>query len=395
MAQNIEKQTGGEEGASPGQKTARWLALGIGATLAGFGAWRATHPKPRRPHRGKEQDVPGRAESGPEKENADPARELARSSAGERGRYATHPGAIPLRGWKDILKRTYNEISDDRLLAVAAGVTFYALLAVFPTISAFVSLYGLVADRATLAEHISLLEGIVPAGGVEIIDEQLRHLTAGEGTALGFAFFFSLALALWSANAGAKALFDALNVIYDETEKRSFFRLNLLSLSFTVGALILLVLGLVAVAVVPAAIGLFGLENLSERLLAFLRWPALFLVVSFALSLLYRYGPSRSEARWQWLTPGSLVAAALWIGVSLLFSWYAANFGSYNETYGTLGAAVGFMTWIWLSTAVVLVGAELNAEMEHQTARDSTTGAPRPLGSRGATMADTVGEAKA
>jgi membrane protein len=377
---------------SAGQKTARWLAIGIGATLAGIGAWRAHRPPPPRQEK---PDVPGRPKDGPEKENANPARELAKNSAGERGRHAAHPGAIPLLGWKDILKRTYSEISDDRLLAVAAGVTFYALLAVFPTISAFVSLYGLVADRATLTEHIALLAGIVPAGGVEIIGEQLARLTSGEEAALGFAFFFSLGLAVWSANAGAKALFDALNVIYDETEKRSFFRLNLLSLSFTAGALVLLVLGLLAVAVVPVAIEALGLQSVTERLLAVLRWPALFLLASFALSLLYRYGPSRSEARWSWLTLGSLVAAALWIGASLLFSWYAANFASYNETYGTLGAVVGFMTWIWISTAIVLVGAELNAETEHQTARDSTTGASRPLGSRGAAMADTVGEAKA
>lgn len=388
MAQDMSER----RGASPGQKTARWLAIGIGATLAGIGAWRANRPKPPREET---PDVPGRPKSGPEKENANPARELAKDSAGERGRHAGHPGAIPLLGWKDILKRTYSEISDDRLLAVAAGVTFYALLAVFPTISAFVSLYGLVADRATLTEHIALLAGIVPAGGVEIIGEQLARLTSGEEAALGFAFFFSLALAVWSANAGAKALFDALNVIYDETEKRSFFRLNLLSLNFTAGALVLLVLGLVAVAVVPAAIEALGLKSVTERLLAMLRWPALFLLASFALSLLYRYGPSRSEARWSWLTLGGLVAAALWIGASLLFSWYATNFASYNETYGTLGAVVGFMTWIWISTAIVLVGAELNAETEHQTTRDSTTGASRPLGSRGAAMADTVGEAKA
>jgi membrane protein len=380
------------QGASDRQKTARWLALGIGTALAGLGAWQATRPKPPRSSK---KDVPGRSDDRPEKENADRATELARSSADERGRHAAHPGAIPLLGWKDIALRTYTEISDDRLLAVAAGVTFYALLAVFPTISAFVSLYGLVADRATLAEHISLLAGIVPAGGVEIIGEQLARLTSGEEAALGFAFFFSLGLAVWSANAGAKALFDALNVIYDETEKRSFVRLNLLSLSFTAGALLLLVLGLVAVAVVPAAIEALGLTSVTERLVAVARWPALFLMASFALSLLYRYGPSRAVARWRWLTLGSVTAAALWIAASLLFSWYAANFASYNETYGTLGAAIGFMTWIWLSTAIVLVGAELNAETEHQTAQDSTTGPAKPLGSRGAAMADTLGEAKA
>ncbi len=382
--------------ASGGQKTARWVALGISAALAGLSAWRARRPPPSRT----EPEIPGRPENVPQKDvpqkdNADPASELAGGSAEGRGRHATHPGAIPALGWKDILKRTYSEISDDRLLAVAAGVTFYALLAIFPSISALVSLYGLIADRATLTEHISMLAGIVPAGGVEIIGEQLARLTSGEEAALGFAFFFSLAAALWSANAGAKALFDALNVIYDETEKRSFFRLNLLSLGFTAGALLLLVLGLVAVAVVPAAIEALGLQSLSEKLVAALRWPALFIIASFVLSLLYRYGPSRSIAGWSWLSVGSLLAAGLWIGASLLFSWYAANFASYNETYGTLGAVVGFMTWIWISTAIVLVGAELNAETEHQTVRDSTTGAPRPLGSRGATMADTVGEAKA
>lgn len=377
--------------ANTGWNAARWLALGIGATLAGLSVWSVRRP----PERQSKPDVPGRAKEGPEKENANPQAELARDSADKRGRRASNPAAIPLLGWKDIFKRTYTEISDDRLLAVAAGVTFYVLLAVFPTISAFVSLYGLIADRATLAEHISLLAGIVPAGGVEIIGEQLARLTSGEEAALGFAFFFSLGLAVWSANAGAKALFDALNVIYDETEKRSFVRLNLLSLTFTGGALIFLALGLVAVAVVPAVIQALGLQSVTERLLAVLRWPALFLMASFALSLLYRYGPSRAEARWRWLTLGSVLAAALWIGASLLFSWYAANFASYNETYGTLGAAVGFMTWIWLSTAIVLVGAELNAETEHQTSEDSTTGLPRALGARGAAMADTVGEAKA
>jgi membrane protein len=159
--------------------------------------------------------------------------------------------------------------------------------------------------------------------------------------------------------------------------------------------LVLLILGLVAIAVVPVAIDYLGLRSVTEWLVEVLRWPALALVASFVLSLLYRYGPSRSHAQWRWLTVGSILAASLWIAASLLFSWYASNFAAYNETYGTLGAAIGFMMWIWLSTAIVLVGAEINAETEHQTAHDSTTGAPRPLGTRGAAMADTVGEAKA
>ena len=388
MAGRVEQR----DSAAEGQETARWLTLAVGVGLAGISVWRSRHPQSRRSDASSQ--VPGRA-GGREKEHADPADELNRADADKRGRRAQSPTSIPLLGWKDVLKRTIAEISDDRLLAVAAGVTFYVLLAVFPTISAFVSIYGLVADSATLTGHLEALRGVLPEAGVQIVGEQLARLTSGGETALGIAFFTSLALAIWSANAGAKALFDALNVIYDEREKRGFFRLNFTSLTFTAGALVLLTLGLVAVAVVPIALDYFGLRSVVERLVAALRWPVLFLVVSFGIALLYRYGPSRSNAQWRWLTIGSVLAACFWLAGSLLFSWYAANFASYNETYGTLGAAIAFMTWIWLSTAIILVGAEINAEIEHQTARDTTTGRSKPLGSRGASMADTVGEAKA
>ncbi|MFC5068433.1 YihY/virulence factor BrkB family protein [Flaviflagellibacter deserti] len=308
------------------------------------------------------------------------------------GRQAHSPVEIPARGWWDIAKRIFAEMSNDRLLAVAAGVTFYALLAIFPAIAAFVSVYGLVADRATLAEHVNAMSGIIPAGGISIIGDQLARLTSqGEGK-LGFAFAISLAAALWSANAGMKAIFDALNVIYDETEKRGFFALNALSLSFTLGAILFLVLGVTSIAVVPIALEYLGLQNATQALFAALRWPVMLLIATFALSVLYRYGPSRSDAKWRWLTVGSITASMLWIAASLLFSWYVANFGSYDRTYGSLGAAIGFMTWIWISTAIVLTGAEISAETEHQTVTDSTTGAPRPIGQRGAIMADTIGE---
>jgi membrane protein len=306
------------------------------------------------------------------------------------GRDAVRPWNIPWAGWTAILKRTYVEFAADRVMAVAAGVTFYALLAVFPAIAAFVSLYGLVADRATLVDHIGTLEGVVPEGGVTIVAEQLARLTQGNAAALGFGFLFSLGLALWSANAGIKAVFDALNVAYDEDESRGFFRLNIISLSFTAGALVFLLLGLGATAAVPLALAWFGLEGVGPLLLAALRWPALLIVAVLALSVLYRFGPSRADARWEWLTPGSLFAGLAWIGMSVGFSWYAANFASYNETYGTLGAVIGLMTWMWLSAAIVLFGAEFNAESERQTAEDSTTGPPRPRGMRGAVVADDV-----
>lgn len=316
--------------------------------------------------------------------------EHAVSGAHRAGRGAANPWEIPASGWKAVVKRTFAEFSADRVMAVAAGVTFYALLAIFPAITAFVSLYGLVADRAALAGHVDTLSTVMPQGGVAIVSEQLTRLTSGDQAALSFGFAFSLALAIWSANAGMKAIFDALNVAYDETEKRGFIRLNLVSLCFTAGAILFLLIGLVAIAAVPIALSWFGLEGFGPSLIAFMRWPLLLVVTALALSVLYRFGPSRAEARWQWLTPGSLLASLLWIVVSVGFSYYAANFASYNETYGTLGAVIAFMTWMWLSTAVILFGAELNAEAERQTARDSTTGPPRPVGARGAAVADDV-----
>ena len=217
---------------------------------------------------------------------------------------------------------------------------------------------------------------------------------AEQKSTLGFAFAGGLAISLWTANAGMKALFDAMNVVYQEDEKRGFVELNLRSLGFTLGAIAFLLLALAAIVVVPIALNYVGLASGAELALSLLRWPTLLILVLFALAVLYRYGPSRRHAQWKWITGGSLVAALLWLSGSLLFSWYVASFGSYNATYGSLGAAVGFMTWIWLSATIVLLGGEVNAEIEHQTAKDTTVGQTKPLGSRGAHMADTVGKAQ-
>jgi membrane protein len=214
----------------------------------------------------------------------------------------------------------------------------------------------------------------------------------GSGT-LGATFFTGLAISLWSANAGIKALIDALNIVYGEAEKRGLIKLNALSLTFTIGIIAFMLLAMGAMVALPIVLDYVGLGRTTETLIKLGRWPVMFLVVAFGIALLYRYGPSRDTAKWRWVTWGSALAAFVWIVASILFSWYAANFGSYNKTYGSLGAAIGFMTWIWISTIVILVGAELDAEMEHQTARDTTEGSPKPLGSRGAKMADTVGEA--
>ena len=316
------------------------------------------------------------------------------SQGQERGRDAETPAEIPAKGWKDIAWRVYDGIQNDRVMLVAAGVTFYALLALFPATAALVSLYGLFADPSTINEHLRLVSGFLPDGALEVIGDQVKRIASQKGT-LGITFIGTLALALWGANAGTKAIFDALNIIYKEREKRSFVALTLQSLLFTVGAIALMLVALAGIVVVPVMLELLGIAQESgAALLSLLRWPLLYLLILFALACLYRYGPSRTEPQWRWVTWGSAIAGAIWIVGSLLLSWYVANFGTYNATYGSLGAVIGFMVWMWLSTIVVLVGAEINAEMEHQTAKDTTEGRPKPMGTRGAKMADELGEAR-
>jgi membrane protein len=313
---------------------------------------------------------------------------------GDRGRAADTPSELTAPGWKDILVRTYQSISSDRVFALSAGVTYYILLSLFPALTALVSIFGLFGDTAAIGSQIDSLAWVIPGGGLDIIHEQLDRLASQKDAALGFAFLLGLGTSLWSANASVKALFDALNVVYGERERRGFFKLNLLSLLFTIGLLIFTVIAIGAIVILPTVLNLVFLGHDTEWLIALLRWPALLVVVVLGLSVIYRFGPSRADPKWRWVTWGSLVATILWLIVSMGFSWYVANFGSYNETYGSLGAVIGFMIWAWLSVSVILLGGELNAEMEHQTARDTTTGAPQPMGLRGAEMADTLGAAQ-
>ncbi len=316
---------------------------------------------------------------------------VMRFPSGGRGRDATTPSEIPARGWKDILVRVYRGLSEDRIVAIAAGVTFYVLLAIFPAIAALISLYGLFTDPATISQHIETLAGVVPGGGIDIVREQIDRVTSQGSQTLGWTLVIGLAISLWSANAGMKALFDALNVVYHEKEKRGFFKLNAISLAFTLGSIAFLLVAIATVTILPMVLEYVGLSGASQLLITVGRWPVLLIGVSFGIALIYRYGPSRDAPQWRWISWGSAFAAVAWLAASMLFSWYTANFGSYNETYGSLGAAIGFMTWVWISGIVILLGGKINAEIEHQTARDSTTGSPKPLGRRGAAMADTVG----
>ena len=317
----------------------------------------------------------------------------ARAAEPGRGRHAQAPWHIPWKGWKDIFWRTYQQIGEDRLLAVAAGVVFYGLLAVFPAVTALVSLYGLFASPAAISDQLALLSGILPDSAVEILREQIGRLTANSSK-LGLGFIFGLAVALWSANSGMKAIMDALNVVYEEKEKRGFIKLNLISLAFTLAGIGVLLLALGTVVVLPIALNYLGLHNATDLLLRLARWPLLIVIVIFGLAVLYRYGPSRREPRWQWISVGSAFAAVAWLVSSALLSWYLASFAHYDATYGSLGAGIGMMMWMWISSIVILFGAQLNSEIEHQTVRDSTVRGDKPLGARGAVMADTVGKAQ-
>jgi membrane protein len=312
-----------------------------------------------------------------------------------RGRSAETPSQIPVRGWKDILLRVYHGISENRILLVAAGVTFYSLLAIFPGIAALISIYGLFSDPATVANHLDTIASVAPSGAIDVLREQMTRLASQGGTTLGVSFLIGLAISLWTANSGVKAIFDALNIVYGEEEKRSFIKLNAVTLFVTLGIVVFILLTLAAVVALPVALTYIPLPGVTALIVRIGRWPILFALVTLALAVLYRYGPSRTEPRWRWITWGSVSAAIVWLAASALFSWYVASFGSYNKTYGSLGAVVGFMTWIWISIIVVLLGAKLNAEMEHQTVHESTIGQPRPIGRRGARMADTVGAAQA
>ena len=312
----------------------------------------------------------------------------------ERGREATKASEIPWRGWKDILLRVYAGMSEDRITSLAAASTYYILLAIFPAIAALVAIYGLFSDPNEIGQQVSGLQGLLPAGALDIIGDELKRVASQSNRTLSSAMIAGLIVALWSANSGVKALFDSLNQIYGEKEKRGFIELNLVALTFTISSIALFVLAIAAIVALPLALDQLSPSGVVTIAAKAIRWPLLLLVIAVALAFVYRFAPSRSEPQWRWVTWGSGAAAMLWITASYLFSWYAANFGSFNKTYGSLGAIVGFMVWIWISMIVVLLGAEVDAEMEHQTARDTTTGSEKPMGQREAHMADTLGAAQ-
>jgi membrane protein len=253
---------------------------------------------------------------------------------------------------------------EDRVFSLAAASTYYGLLALFPAMAALVAIYGLFADPNAIDEQLASLQGLLPEGGLSVIGTELKRITSQNHGTQGLALVVGILVALWGANSAVKALFDSLNQVYRVPEERGFLRLNAIALAFTISAIVLLALAIASIVAIPMAIDWLGLAGPFSVVLKIGRWPLLYAVVVIALAFVYRFGANRRDPKWKWISWGSASAAALWIIASLLFSWYAANFGSFNKTYGSLGAAIGFMIWIWVSMIVVLLGAEIDAEME-------------------------------
>lgn len=315
------------------------------------------------------------------------------ASADPRGRHATSPWAIPAKGWLEVLKRTWTEATEDSIGLVAAGVAFYGFLAIAPLLAATILLYGLVADPSDVGQDLQAMLSVMPADAVRLIGDLLiAAVHTSEGKA-GFGLLLALAVALYGGMNGAGALITALNIAYEEQDKRGFVRVTALALSITLVSVLVLVAALGLAALIGHVRAL--LPEAAPSLLAVGRILSIMLMAVFgagAAATLYRYGPDRHDARWIWLSPGSVTASLLWILISLGFGYYAGRFADYGATYGSASAIIVMLTWLYMSAYVLLLGAELNSELEHQTARDTTEGPEKPLGQRGAVVADTVAE---
>lgn len=307
------------------------------------------------------------------------------------GREANSPREVPASGWWQILKRTYVESGDDNLGLVAAGVAFYGFLAMVPALGAMVLTYGLVVDASDIPRQMQALTGQIPQDAARLIQEQLTAVARTAPDKKGWGLVLAIGLAIYGAMQGAGGIVGALNIVYEQKETRGFIRTTLLNAAVTLASVLLAVALLVA-ASVTGFLEEFarGLGDAAVIVIKAAAWAGAAALASAAVAALYRYTPNRAHARWRWLTPGSVLATAGLIVASAGFGWYAASFGNYNATYGSLGAVVVLLLWLYLSAYVLLVGAELNAELEHQTARDTTTGPERPLGQRRARMADEV-----
>lgn len=310
------------------------------------------------------------------------------------GRHADRPSDIPRQGWFDILRRMKDDIGKYELSVVSAGIAFNEFFALFPALAAAISLYGLVADPATVERQMAVLGGFLPGDVQRLVGEQLHGLAGGSEGALGVSLVIAVLVALWGATRGVKGLMSGLNIVYGEDEKRGFLAYNLVALGLTLAAIVFGLIALALIAAVPPLLDFLPVGDAVKSLLSAVRWPLLAVFMLVGLAVTYRYAPSRDTPRWRWVSWGAVLAAVLWLAGSGLFSLYAARFGNFNETYGSMAAVAVTLLWFQLTSFVVLLGALLDAEMEHQTARDTTEGPERPMGMRGARVADTLGSGR-
>ena len=306
-----------------------------------------------------------------------------------RGRDAATPSEISALGWWQIVKRVIAEIGRDRVSIISAGVAFYMMLAMVPAIGSVIAVYSLVSDPGDVQEQLDTLSGVVPPDALELIDSELTDVVGRESVA-GWGLAVGMFITIWGASKAMDALIIALNVAYNEKDKRNFVTRKLVGLGLTLAAVLFFVITVLLIGGVPAVLAFAGLDSKTETILSLLRWPAILLAAMTGIAILYRYGPSRKNAKWRWITPGSAIAAVVWVLASVGLSWYAGNFGDYSKSYGSLGAVVLLLLWFYLSGFIVMLGAEINSEMELQTAKDTTTGEPVPIGGRGAFVADNV-----
>jgi membrane protein len=313
------------------------------------------------------------------------------SNSDPRGHRASSPWEMPKPAWRDIAKRTYKRTWDDNIALVAAGVAFYGFFALLSLLGLIVLVYGFVADPVTVVQHMQALTGILPRDVAFIIGDQLMNAVHASEKTKGVAILLAFLVATYGGTNGAASVITALNIAYEEKETRSLFRFYLLAVTMTFIALVVSLCAIGATAMLAYLQHLF--PQVAPPLVIAGKVAGYLLVVLFAAgvaSSLYRFGPSREEAKWKWITPGSLFAALTWLLLTWAFGIYVSRFTNYNASYGSLGAVVALLTWMYLSAYAFIFGAELNSEIEHQTAKDSTTGSPRPMGERGAWAADNV-----
>lgn len=307
-----------------------------------------------------------------------------------KGRLAESPAEIPAKGWKDVFMRVKEQVTTDNIGIVAAGVAFYFFLALFPFLTLIISTYGLVTDPVQVEQHMEQIASLLPKETHEMLTERLRSIADKSGGALGWGVILGILVSLWSANSGTKSLFQGINIAYDEEDTRGFFKLNGITMLFTLGGIVIGSICAVLVIGFPALVAYLGLPSTLETVISWGRWPLLFAVVMFSISLLYKVAPARDNPKFKWVSWGSAIATALWVIGSLLFSWYVTNFGEYGEAYGPIASVIILMLWFNLTSFIVLLGAEINSELEHQTAKDTTIGPDKPMGQRNAYHADHV-----